>query len=124
MTNVKDDLMNAWGCFLLPENETITSISPHAKTESTLESLSEEFNKAWTAFKFITATASGSKAVQWVLSNQEDINSVLIGSGCYVSGDEFHIISKMSTAIITKENFGELGVTWFMFFLLICKNIS
>ena len=111
MSSVKDDLMNAWGRFLLPEDETSAAASVHSKTQRGLESLREEVNKACKPFKFVTATASGSKAVQWILSNQDDLNSVLIGSGCYVSGDDFHVYSKLRTGTINLHQFGEISTT-------------
>eukprot|EP00957_Ditylum_brightwellii_P045955 3486207-Ditylum_brightwellii.AAC.1 len=60
------------------------------------------------SFKFANTYFSESKAIHWVLSNigELDINKVLIGSGCFVSGDSPSTFTKLSTAMMNKDNTG------------------
>eukprot|EP00957_Ditylum_brightwellii_P009312 704598-Ditylum_brightwellii.AAC.1 len=62
------------------------------------------------SFKFVNTYSSGSKAIQWTLSNigELDINKVLIESGCYVSGYSSSSFTKFSTSTMNKDNTGEI----------------
>ena len=108
--NDKDDLQNIWGHFILAESTTITKISDHNLAEKQMSLLKETVEQVTGSFKFVNTYSSGSKAVQWVLSNicELDINKVFIGSGCYVSGDSSSTFTKLTTSTMNKDNTGEI----------------
>ena len=87
--NNKDDLQNAWGHFILVESTAITRISTCEFTQKQITKLKQEVEQVAGSFKFVNTYYLGSNALQWDLSSigELDINKVLIGSGCYVSGD-------------------------------------
>eukprot|EP00957_Ditylum_brightwellii_P004661 354421-Ditylum_brightwellii.AAC.1 len=72
--------------------------------------LKQEVEQVTGPFKFFNTYSSGSKAVQWVLSNigELEINKVLIGSGCYVSGNSSLTFTKLTTSMMNKDNAGEI----------------
>ena len=109
----KDDLQNAWGHFILAESTIITKISDHNLAEKQMSLLKETVEQVTGSFKFVNTYSSGSKAVHWVLSNigKLDINKVLIGYGCYVSGDSSSTFTKLSTSMINKDKTGEFQTT-------------
>jgi hypothetical protein len=111
--NDKDDLQNVWGHFILAESTTITRISNHNLTKKQITNLKQEVEQVTGPFKFVNAYSSGSKAVQWVLSNigELDINKVMIRSGCYVSGDSSSTFTKLTTSTMNKDNTGEIQTT-------------
>ena len=88
-------------------------ISKQNLTEKQMSLLKETVEQVTGSFKFVNTYSSGSKAVQWVLSNigELDINKVLIGSGCYVSGDSSSTFTKLTTLTMNKDNTGEIQTT-------------
>eukprot|EP00957_Ditylum_brightwellii_P114199 8706635-Ditylum_brightwellii.AAC.1 len=65
------------------------------------------------SFKLVNTCSSGSKAVQWIISNigNLDINKVLIGSGCYISCDSSSCFTKLSASMMNNDNTGEIQTT-------------
>eukprot|EP00957_Ditylum_brightwellii_P010075 760718-Ditylum_brightwellii.AAC.1 len=68
--------------------------------------IKEEVEQITGSFKFVNTYSSGSKAVHWFLSNIDDldINKVLIGAGCYISGDSSSTFTKLSPSIMNEDN--------------------
>eukprot|EP00957_Ditylum_brightwellii_P145310 11067360-Ditylum_brightwellii.AAC.1 len=75
--------------------------------------LKEEVEKVTDSFKFVNTYSSGFKTVQWIISNigNLDTNKVLIGSGCYVSGDSSSSFTKLFTSMMNNDNTGEIQTT-------------
>ena len=107
---MSDDYQNAWGCFLFPEEKTQQSASNHDNSVTDLGKLQKLVNKTCKPYQFVNTFASGSQAMQWCMTTATfmRIDSLLVGCGNYISGDNMAILQNLSSLEHTKDGVGRI----------------
>ena len=107
---MSDNYQNSWGRFLFPEDKTRQHASSHHQSVDDFKKLESMINNMCKPYQFVNMFASGSQAIQWTMTTASfmRIDSILIGCGNYVSGDNMTILQHLSSSDETPDGVGRI----------------